>query len=319
MSNWIDKDLFQKFAQAKETEGDQQSGDQSNRRYGLVWKNPEMGTPEKPKVYTGRFLPDPDGIFYKKYHYHMFRSGEKWNFLLCDKTFDFNNFCPWCYATQQLYMGSKQDKLAAKNYARKDKFTGNFYIVEDPRDVEIPSEDEEKKVSGKVRIYDFPGKLESKIKAEITDKQNGLGHLIFDPSGEGYNFIIKVKSTKPAGEDKKVWPDYSDSVFARRPTALGTDDEIKVIMTSRYKINEYLNSMKRTPQETIDLLNQEMLWDIVAKEYEKNLKIKGIELKEAETNLSVEEGDNDDIPFDETPTKESSSSDDDLLKELEGM
>jgi hypothetical protein len=312
MSKWIDNSLFEKFSEAKVNEVEQQPAD-GGRKFGLVWKNPEMGTPDRPKIYEVRFLPDPEGVFYKKYHYHMFRSGEKWNFVLCEKTFDFNNFCPWCHATQQLWMGTKQDKEAAKNYSRKDKYTGNIFVVEDPRDAEVPVEEEDKKVSGKVRIYDFPGKLESKLKGEITDKKNGLGALIFDPGEDGYNFIIKVKSTKPTGDDKKVWPDYSDSVFARRPSALGSDDKIKEIMGSRFKIREYLEAMKRTPEETMALLNQEMLWEMVEKEFSKHFNVAVTVEPTSQTEPVMPEA---------TPVEEVSSaqmSDEDLLKELENI
>ena len=307
MSKWVNEELYNNFINELEKEP---SGD--NSEFVLIkWQAPEKGTADKPKVYEGRFLQDPEGIFYKKYYYHMFSYGESWKFLFCDKTHNFDNFCPWCSATQKLYAGSAADKKAAGNYKRKEKFVSNFYIVDDPRDVE--SEDDRKN-SGKVLLYEFPTKLESKIKNELTDKKNGLGLSIFDPSDDGYNFIIKVKSTK-AQADGKVWPEYSDSVFARKSSALGTDAEIKQIMSERHNIREYLESMHVIDETHISLLQNEMLWQIVEKDW---LKYKG-SITGSATPTNGDEDPFKPIPPESKASGSTSHEDEALLKALEGF
>lgn len=315
MSKWIDENLFNQFVEQKAKEADKPAGP---RRSEIVWKTPERGTPDKPKVYEGRFLPDKKGNFYMKYHYHMFYSGEKWNFLLCDKTFDFENFCPWCAVTSKLYMGNSEDKKRATEYKRKEKFVSNFFIIDDPRDAE-----NEEKVAGSVKIYEFPGKVESKLKSEITDTKHGLGPAIFDPSGEGFSFILKVRSTKP--KDGKTWPDYSDSLFARKPSALGDDSEIQAVMDSRYDLEEYVRGMTREETDTITLLKAEMVFDFIKDEWDRAKKM--IELAGPVEDDIPDFDDALEPPKDETPTEEvpeentsnNSPTDQDLLDELEKM
>jgi len=315
VSKWINKDLFNKFQEGKKNEIDTQP--KGLRRSDLVWRTPEKGTPERAKVYEGRFLQDKNGNFYKKFYYHMFQSGESWVFILCNKTFNFENFCPFCTSTSRLYTGSAADKKMAVNYKRKEKFVGNFYIVDDPRDADA---DEDYKVGGNVRLYEFPGKVEMKLKEEITDTKNGLGLYIFDPSDEGYNFILKVLSTK-RDKNNKIWPDYSSSTFSRRSSALGDDNEIKAIMKSTIDIDEYLDDMKKTDEEFVEIIKAEMLWDLVKDEYEKIDRIKGITGTDEDTSddSANDDGGTDD-PFVESPPEDDEDlSDSALLRELEDL
>jgi len=324
MSKWINKDLFTKFQEQKKNE--QEKAPTGAGRMEIIWKNPDKGTIDKPRIYEGRFLTDPNGRFYEKYLYHMFYSNEKWHFVLCEKTFSMENFCPLCTVTSKLYMsGNKVDKEAAKKYGRKERFCGNWYVVDDPRDVEM--DDPEKKANGKVKIYEFPGKLESKVKNEITDVKNGLGLSIFDPGDDGYNFIIKVKSTKPTGEGK-TFPDYADSIFSRKPTALGNDNEIRDIMSKTINVTEYINSMRMNDDNIMALLKAEMVWELVSSEWNENKKKKGMTVASSTTTVEQENNtpsstnekedikkdikkDEDSVPFDQ--------SDEELLKELENM
>lgn len=315
-SKWVNKALFENYVQEKEKE---EAPQQYVKRSDLIFPTPEMGTAEKAKVYEFRFIPDNKGNFTKKYMYHAFRVGEKFRSFVCEKSFGMDNFCPWCLASQKLYMGNDNDKKAASNYKRKNRNVGNIFIVDDPRDSE---RDAEKKLKGQTRIYEFPDKVESKLKSEITDKKNGLGPAIFDPGEEGYNFLLKAKATKKDASNK-VWPDYADSTFARKPYALGTDKEIKAIMESTHDIDEYIKTMKISDEENIALLKTEMLWELVESDY---AKFKGGPSKgRPETNtvtstvvagtvVTVTEGD---VP-DFTPN-DSEQSDEDLLKELEQM
>ena len=120
MSKWISKDLFNDFQKEKKAEADKPNS-YGMKRSDIIWDTPLKGTQDKPKIYEGRFLPDIDGGFYKKYSYHMFQSGEKWMFILCPKTYNFEIYCPFCSATSQLYQGTEADKKIAYNYKRKEK------------------------------------------------------------------------------------------------------------------------------------------------------------------------------------------------------
>ena len=279
MSKWINKKLFEEYADQKEKEKETERP--GLERLAYIWKTPEKGTVEKPKVYEGRFLPDPKGKFTKKYFYHLFQSGETWRFVLCAKTWAFENWCPLCSATSKLYQGTATDKSAAYNYKRKQRHVSNFHLVDDPRDVE--EQDESRQVKGKVRLYEFPDKIESKMKQEIVDKKNGLGSAIFDPGEEGFNFIVKVRSTKPNREGK-IFPDYSDSTFARRSGALGTEREIRDIMEQTMDLEEYLKGLVVSDADMMELLKNEMLWEMVKDEWQRN--------KENQANVEEE----DDIP-----------------------
>jgi hypothetical protein len=320
MSKWINKDLFGKFQEEKKQEKEAPNATGINRME-YLWKNPEKGTETTPKVYVGRFLPDKKDKFYDKYSYHMFKTGEKWAFFLCKKTYGMEEFCPLCEATRKLYMGSAADKKMAYNYKRKDKFVGNFYVIDDPRDGEREKQD---KVNGTVKLYEFPGKVEMKLKEQITDSKYGLGPAIFDPGVDGYDFIIKVLSTKK-DEKGNVWPDYSNSEFSRKPYALkDSDQEIKQIMESRIDIDEYIKSMDKTDEEMIAVLKSEMLWDLVKDEYNRKTK--------KETKVESTIGDDwDDSKWDNVESSEeeekttnttsstSEDSDEELLKELENL
>ena len=265
MSKWIDKELFKEFAQAKTKEAEQEKQKGGGQRMSMIWPTPQRGSSDKAKVYEGRFLPDKNGNFYKKFFYHMFMSGEQWQFILCPKTHNFENWCGWCSVTQKLFMGGNEDKKQAQNYKRKEKYVGNWFIVKDPRDAERESDE---KLQNSVRLYEFPGRVESKLKTEITDTTEGYGFNIFNPGEDGYNFILKVKATKKDREGR-TWPDYSDSMFSRSPQSLGSDRQIKKIMESTYDLEEYVEALKRDDDDILELLKGEMVWDMVASEYKR--------------------------------------------------
>ncbi|HRR49462.1 MAG TPA: hypothetical protein P5293_05860 [Bacteroidales bacterium] len=259
-SKWIKKDLFDQFVEEKQQE--ETTKKSAPRRSETVWQTPSMGTQDKAKVYEIRFLPDPKGKFYKRFYYHGFKSGDRWYFPLCEKTYDFYNWCPFCAAASKLYTGTAADKQQASVIKRKEKFVGNAFIVDDPRDAE-----REDKVVGTVKLYEFPSEVESKLKGTITDMKHGLGPAVFDPGDEGYNFIIKVKATKPTREGKQ-WPVYADSEFARKPSALAkTDREIQNILNQTFDIDEYIASQKMLDEDVIALLKNEMLWESVKEEW----------------------------------------------------
>ncbi len=324
MSKWIDKELFKKFASQKTKEAEQEQR-QGGRRLDMLFPTPERGTTEKAKVYEGRFIPDPTGEFYKKILYHMFQSGEQWQFIKCPKTEGMENWCSWCSLTQKLFMGGKEDKSTAQNYKRKEKYVGNWFIVHDPRDAEREAEN---RIQNTVRLYEFPNKVESKLKQEITDTKEGYGFNIFNPGDDGYNFILKVKSTK---KDKqgRTWPDYGDSMFSRTPQKLGSDRQIKAILETCYNLAEYVEDLERDDDDILDILKAELVFELVADEWErmKGLKTTAGEVEE-EQELDYPSDDEGKVekeakPEEAKPEKadipEEEETDEDLLAELEDL
>jgi hypothetical protein len=272
MSKWLRKDDYDMFAEQKKKEAENQPEDNAGNFF-KKWKNPQMGTTEKAKEYKIRLLPDPEKGFYKEYLYHGFNSGEKFKYLLCEKTpTNLDAYCPWCEANKILYQGNATDKKKAKEYKRKNRFVSNIYVVDDPRDVDV--KDAQYKVNGTVRLYEFPGTVESKVANEINDREQGYGLSIFDPE-DGYDFILKVKA-KPKDQNGKEWPDYGDTIFARRATPISDDAEkLDSVMEQRVKLEEYIESMRFTADEHEALLKAEMLWEDVGHNFERHFRAGG--------------------------------------------
>lgn len=265
MSKWLKKEEYEMFAGNKAKEAEQAQDDTVGGFY-QKWKNPTMGTQEKANEYKVRLLPDPVSGFYKKYMYHGFMSGEKFKYMLCPKTHGLDKYCAFCEATKILYQGNESDKRKAKDYKRKDRYVSNVFIVDDPRDATV--KDEKYKVNGTVRLYEFPATVESKISNEVTDTEQGYGLSIFDPE-EGFDFILKIKA-KPKDNNGKEWPDYGDTIFARRANAIGEGAALDAIMESRVDLDKYIDSMALPVDELEKLLKAEMLWDDVGASFERN-------------------------------------------------
>ena len=273
MSKWLKKDSYEMFADKKTKEAEQQDTQVGGGFYNK-WKNPKMGTTEKAKEYKIRLLPDVEEGFYKDYMYHGFMSGETFKYFLCEKTHGMDKYCPWCEATKMLYQGNESDKRKAGDYKRKQRFVSNIFITEDPRDAEV--KDENYKSGGKVRLYEFPATVESKIKNEITDTEQGYGQSIFDPEN-GYDFILKIKA-KPKDKNGKEWPEYGDSMFARRASPISDDAEgVEKLMEDRYNLDEYIKSLKLSVKDHEELLKAEMLWDDVGRQFDTIWKGRSVE------------------------------------------
>lgn len=337
MSKWLKgkKELFDQFKEQKKKE--QEENQAGPRRIDIVWDTPAKGTVDKPKKYVLRLLPDADSNFYKTFYYHMYKSAadETWNFVFCPKSHDMTNYCPFCAATMKLYKGSKADKKAGYNYKRKRKHCVNAFIVNDPRDADAESKEE--MVSGKVKIYEFPDTVESKIASEMNDDAYGAGINIFDPGEDGVDFILSVGSTKPIqdeGPNKgKTFPDYNNSKFASKSNPImENDEEIEEVMEKVHNLDEYLSTMERDEKEIVELIKKEMLWEYVRDDYPKE-KSTGDEPKQEETvektepeSVGPEEAAGEDSPAppddkDEPKTSNDSDdiSDDDLLAELDNL
>lgn len=323
MSKWLKgkENAFNKLKEEKKQEAESQTQSAGPRRSDIVWKTPEKGTVDKAKIYLMRLLPDKKDNFYKTFFYHMYETSDgKWIFIFCPKTYNFENYCPFCLATMKLYRGSKEDKRSAYNYKRKRKHCVNSFIVKDPRDAEAESEEE--KNEKKVLIYEFPDKVESKIFQEMNDDEYGNGMNIFDPGEDGVDFILKVNSTKPVQDDGpnsgKTFPDYSNSKFAtNKPYALGSDKEIEKIMESTHDLDAYLKSMERTEEELIELAKEEMLGDVI--DLNNRNPVRQSMKKEDIDELPFDDRKEDSFTTDEKKQEEDVIDDDALLKELEDL
>jgi len=222
-----------------------------------------------------------------------------------------------------LYKGNKEDKALAKNYKRLEKFVGNVLVIDDPRDADV---EDEYKVSGTVRLYEFPGTIESKLKNEITDKSEGYGMSVFDPE-EGYDLIIKIKSKKPDSKGK-VWPDYSDTQFSRKPSSIGSEKEIEEIIGKTVLLEEYVKESALTWEEHEKLLKLEGYWEDVSEDFERRTGKKSTETKEvfdkvvepekSEKPTSKKEVKKEEVK-EEIKIDSDDMSDEDLLKELQNM
>lgn len=330
MSKWINKEKFEQFKNERETDTTEEKGFGFARKY----PNPKMGTLTKPNEYHVRLISDTNGDFYKKYYYHMFQAGESWKYIMCPKTHGMDEYCPWCALTQVLYQGSDSDKKRAYSYKRKEKFVGNVFVVRDPRDAN--ENDAEKHLAGHTFLYEFPQTIETLIKKEITDTENGWGYDIFDPE-KGYNFIISIGAKKP---DKagKVWPDYGLTSFAKRPTSIAdTEAEIEEIMGTTQPILDYINKSMFSAEQHEELLKSEMVYEDVEDGFIRHMKVKNaapnddkagkVEGKKTDKSANPSddkagkvEGKKAESKTAEVPdTSSSGSSDEDLLKELENM
>jgi hypothetical protein len=260
MSKWISEENFNLFKQQLNEEPAASAGFTSFKD---KWPTPEKGTTEKPKSYELRLLPDKNKMFYRKMMYHMFKSGERWFFSLCPKTFDFEAYCPLCSVVSKLFAGNENDKKLARDMKRKEKFVVNVMVVDDPRDVE---RGDDEKLNGKVLLYEFPSQVEGIIREAINDTKNGVGMSAFDPGPDGYNFILKVGAKK--GNDNKLWPEYTKSEFSRRQSPVAESDrEIREVLESTLSIDEYLKSQVRSEDQVLDVLKAEMLYEIIEAEH----------------------------------------------------
>lgn len=324
MSKWINESDFEKFQSDIKSEVENQANKGNKNPFmnvmfptkdikGMPWKGPE----ENPAMYEMRLLPNPSGGFYKKFYYHMFESpsgSNNWKYFQCPKTHDFNAYCPICSATNKLWTGSDDDKATAKRLKRKEKCISNIYLIDDPRD-NMRSED--KKLNNSVLLYEFPPQVEKIIKSQLTDKKNGIGSEMFDPE-DGYNLILKVGTNG-------TWPSYTMSTFSRRSSPVDDDpSRVDEIMSQRHEINEYIESNGSDINDMVDILKEEMLFDLIEVEHSR---FTGEPVKKIEVSIDDEQKQQE-TPVEqpkETQTKETSddsnltNEDEELLAELANL
>lgn len=312
---WITENTFNVWLKQKQEE--------ASKTWDEQWSPKERGTETNPKLYVGRFLPDPEGVMYKKFLYHMYKNdADEYIYILCPKTYDFKEFCPLCFTSGKLYAGSERDKQLAKKYKRNIRFIGNWYLIEDPRDVDA----EEPQWVNKVWQWEFPSKIETKLDEELKDN-DGLGMRIFDPGQNGYNFNIKVKET---GDANQKFPEYSSSSFSRKASPLGTDKEIKKIMESCVPVVSIIEKKfnENNWAKVKESLMEGSLWtDALQREWTKHMGASAhsevqnegsqLENEVPETNSSQPEGQSDDQPA--TNSGPPPSNEQDFLKSLENF
>lgn len=157
-------------------------------------------------------------------------------------------------------MGTDDDKKDARRLKRKEKYVVNAYIVEDPCD---DARDDEDKATGKVKIYDFPGKVEDKIRDAINDSDEGVGMAAFDPTENGHTFLLKVGSTKPQA-DNKSWPDYGLSKFSMKPGPIAEDEKaLDAIMETRHDLDSHMKGELRSESNIVKALRDEGFYEYI--------------------------------------------------------
>lgn len=249
----------------------------------------------------------------------MFQSGDQWKFSICPKTFNQEAYCPICAVTNKLYKGNEADKSEAQKFKRKEKFVSNIYVVSDPRDID---KDDDKKSAGKVKLYEFPSKVEALIRSNITDTENGVGMGAYDPEA-GFNFVLKVGLTKKDGAGKE-WPSYDSSTFARQSSAVAdTEKEIEELINSTVDIVEHLRKQLPNEEKIIEELKNCLVFELIEEDYDRKKKIdsgvskpKEKKVEESSDELKEEKNDKQDEKIENSS---SSSVDEDLLAELKSL
>jgi ribosomal protein L12E/L44/L45/RPP1/RPP2 len=116
------------------------------------------------------------------------------------------------------------------------------------------------------------------------------------------------------------------STFARRPSAIGSDEEIDKLMETRVDLNEYLKKNMKSMSDLIKAMKDEMFWDLIAKDFERYASESSAPSEKTEAPKEEKkptETKKDEAPKEEKKVTESSDSDDlseaDLLAELENF
>lgn len=120
-----------------------------------------------------------------------------------------------------------QNKLNTSGIRRRDQWVVNVYVVDDPSHPEN---------NGTVKVFRYGKQIDKIIQQALQgDLADELGKSIFDLSSNGYDFIVRC-------EKQQEFPNYSNSSFARRATALpgiGDDeDKIAELYDKAFKLKE---------------------------------------------------------------------------------
>ena len=183
--------------------GDKQSVDYSN-----ILKF-EIG-----KTYKLRLMPyvdDPSETFF---HYIEFgwKSKATDNYVSAISPSTAGEPCP----ISEVWRKGFQNKLNTSGIRRREQWIVNVYVVDDPSHPEN---------NGTVKIFRYGKQIDKIIQQALQgDLSDELGKSIFDLSSNGYDFIVRC-------EQQQEFPNYSNSSFARRASALPGigDDENKIV------------------------------------------------------------------------------------------
>lgn len=181
-------------------------------------ENNSMGKFLKTEVgntYTARLLPnikDPSKTFfhYFTFGWTSFSTGQYINLVSPQTWGDRDPINEYRYKITKT--GSQEEKDKASKILRKENWLVNVYVINDPKNPEN---------NGQVKLLKFGRQLHKIIMDAIEgDDSESLGSRIFDLTGKGCDFKIKV-------DKQGDYPSYSSSKFTM-PKAIENLNENKI-------------------------------------------------------------------------------------------
>jgi len=161
----------------------------------------------------------------------------------------------------RLWQEAKGDKkhpsaLQAKRHNRQLKYHSNILVINDQKNPDN---------NGKVFLFEYGpqifGKINSKIAPSEEEKAVGAVSMPVFDYWEGHNFRLIIKSEEKDfgdGQGKKQVPNYDNSSFDEKPTAIAaTDEEIVAIASKQYSLAELLDPKHF---KTYDALKKRLDW-----------------------------------------------------------
>ena len=115
----------------------------------------------------------------------------------------------------EVYRKGFKDRVNTSGIKRREQWLVNVFVVDDPSHPEN---------NGTVKVFRYGKQIDKIIQqATVGDLSDELGKAVFDVTSNGYDFIVRC-------EKQQEFPNYSNSSFARRPSALPGigDDEAKI-------------------------------------------------------------------------------------------
>lgn len=115
----------------------------------------------------------------------------------------------------EVYRKGFKDRVNTSGIKRREQWLVNVFVVDDPSHPEN---------NGTVKVFRYGKQIDKIIQqATVGDLSDELGKAVFDITSNGYDFIVRC-------EKQQEFPNYSNSSFARRPSALPGigDDEAKI-------------------------------------------------------------------------------------------
>jgi gp32 DNA binding protein like len=245
------------------------------------------------KTYTLRFIPDiKHGNSIYTYQQHGWNDPEtgKYTSVLSRKTFGKDEVDPigsLCYRVKKGGKFTPEEEAFASIVKWNEYSLANVYVVDDPSNPEN---------NGSVKIFKFGRKLAKQIFASINgeDKQMipsvseeeevAYGERIFDLTGNGVNFKLKV-------EKQGTYQSFDGSRFTGPVNLKLTKEEIETIHDSVYDLTT---------------LNKEYSREEIQEIVDKNTKPKGLQFDaeiEEQASLAYVDEDEDEDEVESEPVK----------------